>query len=153
VLDRWVEVLGLRRERVAHVLLLPKKLAEVTAGHDWPVVTWEQVLTQYANVGPRYWANVLATALDEYDALVSVGPAFGQNKDARLTGAEIVELHAEGTLPYTSVGRGGGLSGGQFVNDVRTGTWRTQSYEVRVGEPPNSNWFSVADFVAATARA
>ncbi|WP_109506845.1 hypothetical protein [Nocardioides speluncae] len=151
VLSRWIDVLGLPEERVTHVLLLPKALAAASAGHGWPLVTWEEVLETYRVVGPRYWANVLATALADYDALVSTGPVFGQNKDDRLTGAEIVDLHAEGDLPYSSVGRSGGLSGSTFTTDVTSGTWRGRSYEVRVGPPPNANWFSVADFIAATA--
>ena len=152
VISRWIEVLGLPTERVKHVLLLPEKLAAASDGHGWQVVTWEQVLEEYRLVGPRYWANVLATALADYDSLVSTGPAFGKNKDARLTGAEIVDLHAEGTLPYSSVGRSEGLTGGPFLEDIRTGAWRTRSYEVRDGAPPNANWFSIADFIAATAE-
>jgi hypothetical protein len=54
VLSRWIEVLGLPEERVRHVLLLPQKLAAAAAGHGWPVVTWEQVLAEYREVGPRY---------------------------------------------------------------------------------------------------
>ena len=68
-------------------------------------------------------------------ALVSVGPAFGKNKDALLTGAEIIDMHAAGTLPYDSVGRSGGLAGPSFRDDVSTSAWRTRSYEVRHGEP------------------
>ncbi|MCD9153130.1 hypothetical protein [Aeromicrobium duanguangcaii] len=152
VISRWVEVLGLSEERVRHVLLLPEKLAAASAGHGWPVMTWEQVLDQYRVVGPRYWSNVLTTALADYDSLVSTGPAFGKNKDALLTGAEIVDLHASGTLPYDSVGRNGGLTGSVLQNDVSSGAWRTTTYEVKHGGPPNANWFSVADFLAKTAR-
>lgn len=39
--------------------------------HDWPVITWEQVLEEFGSVGPRYRTNVLVTALDEYESLVS----------------------------------------------------------------------------------
>lgn len=159
VVSRWLEVLRLSSDRVAHVLLLPEKLAaadttSVTISdiEGWPVITWEQVLAEYRYVGPRYWSNVLATALADYDRLVSTGPAFGKNKDARLTGAEIVELHAEGTLDYTSVGRARGLHGEPFRADVASGGWRSYAYEVRVGEAPNTNWFSITEFIAATAH-
>lgn len=152
VISRWVDVLGLPKNRVMHVLLLPEKLAAASPGHGWPVVTWERVLEEYRVVGPRYWANVLGTALADYDFLVSTGPTFGKNKDARLTGAEIVDLHATGILPYSSVGRSGGLKGAPLLSDISSGTWRTQSYEVRHGDPPNDNWFSMADFIAETAK-
>ena len=49
VISRWVEVLGLPKDRVRHVLLLPEKLAEASAGHGWPVVTWEGVLESIAS--------------------------------------------------------------------------------------------------------
>ena len=158
VISRWVDVLDLAPERVVHVLLLPEKLAAATGDgtasgvRGWPVITWEQVLAEYNHVGPRYWSNVLATALSDYDFLVSAGPAFGKNKDARLTGSEIVDLHSEGTLPYSSVGRAQGLHGEPFRGDVVSGAWRTFAYEVRVGDPPNANWFPIAEFIAATAQ-
>lgn len=157
VTSRWIDVLDLDPARVVHVLLLPEKLA-VSAGTGtasevggWPVITWEQVLAEYRHVGPLYWSNVLATALADYDGLVSAGPAFGTNMDAKLTGSEIVDLHAEGTLPYTSVGRARGLHGEPFRSDITSGAWRTRAYEVRDGDPPNAFWFTVAEFIAATA--
>lgn len=159
VVTRWVDVLGLSPDRVAHVLLLPEKLAAANTKNGtisdiegWPAITWEQVLAEYRHVGSRYWSNVLATALADYDRLVSAGPAFGKNRDAQLTGAEIVDLHAEGALVYTSVGRAYGVNGEPFRSDLAGGGWRSYAYEVRVGDPPNTNWFSIADFIAATAR-
>jgi hypothetical protein len=77
---------------------------------------------------------------------------FGNNKDARLSGAEIVDLHGAGTLPNSSVGWTGGLAGSPFQNDIRSGAWRTKSYEVRHAAPPNDNWFSIAGFIAKTAK-
>lgn len=152
VISRWVEVLGLPEERVKHVLLLPEKLPAAFGVLDWRVVTWEQVLQDYRVVGPRYWANVLATALADYEDLVSKGPLFGENKDGRLTGAEIVDQHAEGILPYKWVGRSGGRTGPKFVDDVNSGAWRAKSYEVALQGPANTNWFSIADFIAKTAK-
>lgn len=156
LIDRWVEVLEISRDRVAHVLLLPAQLADATAvatTYGWDVVTWQDVLEEFAHVGARYWANVLATALSDYSQRVSVGPAFGKNKDASLTGAQIVDLHAEGSLEYLFVGRSGGQGGPAFHDDVTSGTWRTRHYEVSsAAKPPNSNWFAVAEFIAAISR-
>jgi len=146
---KWTDVLGLDPRCVKHVLLLPEKLARASSGHIWPVVTWEQVHGAFKIVGPRYWSNVLLTALVTYDDLVSKGPSFGANKDATLTGAEIVAGFKVSTIPYTSVGRGGGIDGPAFADDVASGAWQSRRYEVRGGEPPNPNWFTIAEFVRA----
>lgn len=152
VIQAWVKTLGLDPGRVAHVLLLPEPLAATADGLDWPIVTWQQVLDEYKTVGPRYWAQVLSEALDHYDNLVSKSPAFGSNSSRRMRGAEIVAAHAMGGLEFDYVGRAGGVSGAKFQEDLATGRWRTFAYEVRAGElSGNRNWFSIADFVVATA--
>lgn len=52
------------------------------------------------------------------------------------------------------VGRKGGLHGTAFRSDLRTGRWRTWSYEVSPeAEPLNANWFPVEDFILKTAEA
>lgn len=150
IVQRWTAILGLDPGRVKHTLLLPETLARASSGHGWPVTTWEQVYDSYKIVGPRYWSNVLLTALASYDELVSKGPTFGANKDANLTGAEIVVGFDAGTIPYTSVGRGGGLAGPAFADDIDSCAWQSRRYEVRLGEPPNPNWFTIEQFVDAT---
>ena len=50
-----------------------------------------------------------------------------------MTGKEIVESFAEGTLDVDHVGRQGGRHGKAFQNDVADGGWRTFRYEVRSG--------------------
>jgi hypothetical protein len=150
IVQTWVRRRQLDPARVAHVLLLPQKLARAVGELTWPVVSWEDVLDAYRVIGPQYWANVLSVALDRYDELVSRPPAFGSNAEAKLTGAAIVEAHAEGVLEFDSVGRRGGLEGPSFKEDIATGRWRAFPYEVRSGPPPNDNWFTVAEFIAAT---
>lgn len=67
-----------------------------------------------------------------------------------MTGKEIVESFAEGTLEADHVGRQGGLHRKAFREDVETGRWRIQTYELRTGAlPGNDNWFPVAEFLAA----
>lgn len=152
LLDYWTAALSLDPARVRHVLLLPEALP--VGGVQFPVVTWEAVLKSYEVVGPAYWTAALAVALDRYADTVSRSRTFGANAEKYLTGQEIVTAHAAGTLDYHFMGRLGGLHGSAVTEDVETGRWRTQTYEVREAELPGKrNWFSVMDFVSATASA
>jgi hypothetical protein len=50
---------------------------------------------------------------------------------------------------YTHVGRSGGADGPALAQDLATGRWMTQAYEVRVGAlPENRNWLPIEDFLA-----
>ena len=145
LVDYWAGVLGLAPANVAHVLLVPEGLA--TTGVGAKVITWEALLDAYRVVGPLYWTGVLAHALHRYKDLVSLPGTGGVNAHSRATGAE---LQAQGAGPgWTHVGRSGGLHGPVLAQDIATGGWVTQSYEVRVGAlPGNRNWFAVEDFLA-----
>jgi hypothetical protein len=64
-----------------------------------------------------------------------------------MTGLEIERLFQAGTAPAL-MGRGGGLLGPRLAEDIRSGRWRQQVYEVRAsGLPPNRNWFEVKAFM------
>jgi hypothetical protein len=66
----------------------------------------------------------------------------------RLTGQEIVELQDAGGKTPDWIGRSGGANGKLFREDVASGSWRTQSYEVRFGGGlPSRNWFSLVEFL------
>ena len=148
LVDYWAARLDVARERVGHVLLAPAGLNTIGVGGS--VVTWQQVRDAYANVAPQHWLGVLEDALARYGHLRSQ-PSTA-NADAVLTGAAIIEVHADGNLAYTHMGRGGGLDGAALTADLAAGSWREQDYEVRAGmEPPNRNWFSIGEFVARTA--
>lgn len=151
LVDYWTTTLGISPDRVRHVLLLPAALP--VDGVAFPVVTWESVLAAYQVVGPAHWTATLATALDRYDSMVSRSRMFGENADGHLTGQEIVNAHAAGTLEYPFMGRGGGLQGAALAEDVLTGKWRVRRYEVRQDAlPGNPNWFNVLDFITVTAH-
>src|SRR6478752_6231169 len=130
IVDYLADVLGLGRERVRHVFLLPERLP--AAGLNAPVITWEQVLSTYQLVGPRYWVGVLKAALDRFEDLVSRGPAFGQYKDSTLTGAEIRDRFDKGHLATPTWGASG-------VYTVPT--WRTMLPIAR-GEPAATRYAS-----------
>jgi hypothetical protein len=145
LVDYWTRTLRLDPAKVAHILLVPERLA--TTGVDARVVTWEALLDAYRVVGPLYWTAVLAEALGSYKALVSLPGAGGANAHSRATG---MDLKAQGVGPgWTHVGRVGGLHGPVLQHDIGSGGWSTHAYEVRVGAlPGNGNWFSIGDFLA-----
>ena len=126
IVDYVAEVLEISQDRVKHVLLLPQQLA--TAGITSPVRTWQALLASYSAVAPAYWVKMLHEALDRYDDLVSRGPAFGQYRDATLTGAEITSAHQAGSLVYRYMGRFRGVDGPELVRDIADGSWRDRSY-------------------------
>jgi len=153
LVDYWVSKFDLDPRRVAHVLLLPEGLARDRQPLDAPVVTWEEVHHEYSAVGPAYWLGVLGTALDRYGELHSPEPTFRTNPDEMLTGEEIVEAHAQGTLVYHSMGRNGGKGGDLLSDDIVGGGWREQSYEVRRDpDPINHNWFLISEFIAKISK-
>lgn len=151
VVDYWARKLALDADRVAHVLLLPDALAQSRHPLSTPVVTWERVLAAYGTVGAPYWLGVLRSAIDRYGELASPEPKFRTNADDIMLGEQIAEGHADGTLVYAWVGRAGGLKGKIFAEDLVTGGWRDQPYEVRVDAlDGNANWFPVGEFISAT---
>jgi hypothetical protein len=153
IVHAWQSRLGLRGDRVRHVLLLPDRLARRVGALEADVVTWEDVLADYRSVGPAHWVAVLDTALQRHGELESRDATFGRNAQDKLTGAEILAAHGEGTLAYDHMGRAGGLDGTTFREDLAIGRWRTTKYEVRDGAlPENLNWFPIEELIARTAR-
>jgi hypothetical protein len=90
--------------------------------------------------------------LNRADAIYEGLKAFaghGRNSDAKMTGVALLEAFRRGKDCW--VGRGGGLEGDRFREDVRNGTWMTQQYEVNTAanEAPSRNFFCLRDFVRA----
>lgn len=144
-LTRWLDVPDVP---IAHYALLPPQQASADLGGAYPVLTWQDVHDAYAEVAPAYWLAILAEAIHRYPDLVT---RARPNDDNRLTGADIVVGHRTGALPYTAVGRTGGMTGDDFRADVESGTWRTTRYQVATRHPGNRNWFTIEEFMARTA--
>ena len=94
------------------------------------------MLDAYRVVGPVYWTGMLAQALHRYDDLVSLPGAPGANAHGRATGRELLE-QADGA-GWTHAGRNGGLHGPLLADDIATGRWATQPYEVRASDLPGN---------------
>ncbi len=75
------------------------------------------------------------------------GLSFGENRDGLLTGEAIQRGQQDGSLPFTFMGRQGGLHGTALAQDVADGSWRTSKYEVRYEPLVARNWFAISDFV------
>lgn len=146
IIEYLARTLEIPRERVRHVFLLPKHLDAPGLKND--VVTWESVIDAYRVVGPAYWMRILIDAIHRYDRLRSQSSVYGANKDADLTGKEILADHDSATPTYLYMGRSRGLYGPELTGDIATGTWKTHRYEVRHEQLNATNWFPIADFVA-----
>jgi hypothetical protein len=139
--------------RVHHAALLPSQLAAQLGPLRVPVITWEGLLETYEDVAPHYWRAMLGEALGRYDELASRSSGSGANSDAKLTGQRIFELARHDALPYPCMGRNGGYTGRKLAQDLASGTWREQRYEMSLSEePPNGNWFRVEAFLALLAE-
>lgn len=149
LVEYWTAHFALPPSRVRHVLLLPARLAEDRPRLDYPVVTWEQVLADYQGVASGYWWGALSAALASYEELRSEEPPRRANADAMLSGEQIKQMHEGGDCRYLWMGRQGGRHGKALAEDIKSGRWREQSYEVREHElPENPNWFAVSEFLA-----
>lgn len=158
LLDYISGILHIERSRTRHVALLPRGLS--VGELPVPVVTWEQVADAYQGIAPVYWHALLRVSLLRYEELVTEDIGFGKNADAHLTGAEIVQRHADGTLEFTYVGRWLGSSGKHFQADLVDDRWReriyevrreTRIYEVRRETIVSHNWFPISEFIRLTA--
>ncbi len=114
--------------------------AEETFGTS--VVTWKQLARRYADDEILHRAD---TVFEHREAFSS----YSRNADTTIIGKDLVEAHQNGTRLW--VGRGGGVDGSRFRDDVRTGRWRTFAYSVNItaSSPPSRNYFSLEEFVRA----
>jgi hypothetical protein len=112
--------------------VLPDSLKPLVRLHGLPLTDarWDEDLAR------------ITSRLDEIGAQVAA---------PNLSGTEILERFRSQEQPPKWIGRGGGLSGARFKEDVETGRWREFSYEVDFSVEPRNRraWFSVEDFVAA----
>lgn len=90
------------------------------------------------------WKQDLGKLLERLDNLRN------QSQSGRLSGSEIYERCKNNDAPPDWVGRSGGAFGKLFRDDLSSGGWKDQSYEVQFGGTcASKNWFGAADFVAA----
>jgi len=136
--------------RLFQVALLPAGIPiEPDALASVKLLHWQQILAAFEDIGSAsYFLGVLRLALESYEALRNERLIFGANKEASMTGGEILKHHTDGTLEFRTMGRLGGISGIRLAHDLATGRWREQLYELSIREEGLTNWFAVEDFVS-----
>ncbi|MEX1046179.1 MAG: hypothetical protein WD757_06840 [Actinomycetota bacterium] len=149
VLDVIASALEIAPADVIHTALIPRGLAERLPGFPYPVITWEQIHDAFTDGREEdYFLAVLRLATESYSDLVGKRLTFGRNADHHMKGRAIYESFKAGTLEFPTMGRQLGLNGDELREDIESGRWTEQTYEVsRRPDPANRNWFLVSDFV------
>jgi len=149
------------RLRTIHAALLPEAMKSEFGGremlgeseeslpsHRRVIITWEQIRDAYAGIsGTAYFSEMLRIAIEEYDNLKGDQLTFGKYKDNDLSGSEILNRYEQHDLPYRMMGRKGGVHGSKLTEDIATGRWANQSYELKESSEVRPNWFPISDFV------
>ena len=115
--------------------------SESTFGNK--VIRWNELAERYRN------DEILNRADYIYEPSVAFSKQ-GRHSDIKLSGSALLEAFQGGAEWWVGRG-GGGISGERFLEDVRTGCWKTQIYEVNTtaDEQPSPNYFKLAEFVQA----
>lgn len=108
---------------------------------------------RWADLSARYGHDEILQRADDIYSEPEAYSSYGRNSNVKLSGLALVEAFRGGALWWVGRG-GGGVSGDRFLADVRTGRWRTQTYEVNTSAegPPSANYFGLAEFVRAVGQ-
>ncbi len=151
LVDYWQERLC-DAPTVKQVALLPEAVRAKMTGLSVAVVSWEEIANTFRDVAPKYWIAML----DQANAYDGINIGASKNGHGFRTGEEIHEMAIAGNSAaptFTTMGRGGGLKGAKLSGDIGSGSWREQPYQVRSEGTPNSNWFTIEEFVQRLADA
>ncbi len=143
---------GIPGARLEQVALVPSQMS-INAneiGEKVRLVRWEQIVEGFADVASAsYFCGVLDLALKNYKELHSKKLIFHANMQKKMTGDAILKGFGEETFVFRTMGRSGGSTGRVLADDLASGGWRQQLYELNSQETPtNANWFTIEDFVA-----
>jgi hypothetical protein len=108
---------------------------------------FEGKIIRWKDLADHYTGDEILKRADDIYEYHEAFSNHGRHSDTKLSGAALLEAFQGGAEWW--VGRGGGIAGETFMEDVRTGRWKTQLYEVntKAGEPPSSNYFGLEEFV------
>jgi hypothetical protein len=111
--------------------------------------TFQNRLLRWKQLSEHYGGDKVLARADEVYEYHEAFSSRGRNSDIRLSGNALLEAFHGGAEWW--VGRGGGIAGERFREDIRTGSWKTQIYEVNTNsaEPPSANYFGLGEFAGA----
>ncbi len=115
--------------------------------------TFQGKVIRWKDLAARYGGDEILTRADEIYEYQEAFSTRGRHSDIKLSGAALLDAFHGGAEWW--VGRGdGGITGERFSEDIRTGRWKTQVYEVNTNaeEPPSSNYFGLEEFVQAVGQ-
>lgn len=133
---------ALRLKREVIPILLQK--ARMPQARDLPPALEPLTVRNALEMSDGKWMEDLRRLTDRLEE-VRAQRAAG----TKMLGQEIYDRFSRKDRPPTWVGRTGGSTGKMFKEDVRSGRWRDQAYEVRFGGgEPSKNWFRASEFVS-----
>lgn len=111
--------------------------------------TFQGRILRWKDMMVRYDGDTVLKRADNVFEASEAFATFGRNSDERLNGTDLVKAFEDGLDMW--VGRSGGIHGSKLREDVNSGRWRTQVYEVNTvaTEQPSSNYFRLSNFVEA----
>ena len=117
--------------------------AELEQTFHGRILRWKDLATRYAD------DEVLHRADEVYEYQEAFSKR-GRHSDVKLSGSVLLEAFHGGASWWVGRG-GGGIAGDMFSDDIRTGRWKTQMYEVstKADGAPSSNYFSLGEFARA----
>jgi hypothetical protein len=147
--------------RTIHAALLPKAMKDEFGGQEvlrepeeglpsCGIVTWEHIRDAYDGIeGVSYFREILRIAIEEYPDKKATS-SWGANAEARLLGSEVLYQYEQDDPKFKMItmGRKGGIEGSELREDIVTGKWANQLYEVRSVSDNNRNWFPISEFVS-----
>lgn len=117
-----------------------REIASIFTG---PILHWKELAERYSN------DEILLRADCSYKRQQRPFAKYGRHSNLKLSGSILRDIFYGETDWW--VGRVGGIRGERFQNDLKTGRWCDQQYEVNTGadRPPSPNYFNLREFVEA----
>jgi hypothetical protein len=110
-------------------------------------------LLEWSKLAERYGHDTVLQRADDIYEPTNTFFTFGRNSNVKLSGTALLEAFHGGAAWWVGRG-GGGATGDRFLEDVQSGRWRTQIYEVNTNGdcPPSPNYFGLEEFARSVER-
>jgi hypothetical protein len=114
------------------------------------MITFERRIVFWRDLAARYNNDMILKRANDIYNKAEIFTKYGRNSDVKLSGSALLEAYRGGASWWVGRG-GGGFLGDRFLNDVQSGLWRTQMYEVNTSAEaaPSPNFFGLDEFARA----